>query len=85
MADPDEEVKVNKNFGWVSRSERKGHAVFVVGDPTSTELPSLIFELGVRPKRNEKPVAEHAPIAWSEIARIATGETTLEQLKEAAK
>ena len=76
---------MNKNFGWVSRSERKGHATFVVGDPNSTELPSLIFELGVRPKRNEKPVAEHAPIAWSEIARIATGEATYEQLKEAAK
>jgi hypothetical protein len=76
---------MSQTHGWVSRSERKGHAVFVVGDPTSTELPSLIFELGVRPKRNEKPVAEHAPIAWSEIARIATGETTFEQLKEAAK
>ena len=76
---------MNKNSGWVSRSERKGHATFVVGDPNSTELPSLIFELGVRPKRDEKPVAEHAPIAWSEIARIATGEVTLEQLKEAAK
>lgn len=76
---------MNKNFGWVSRSERKGHVTFVVGDPNSTELISLIFELGVRPKRNEKPVAEHAPIAWSEIARIATGEVTYEQLKEAAK
>lgn len=76
---------MNKNFGWVNRSERKGHAVFVVGDPASTELPSLIFELGVRPKRSDKPVAEHAPIAWSEIARVATGEVTLEQLKEAAR
>ena len=76
---------MSQTHGWVSRSERKGHAVFVVGDPTSTELPSLIFELGVRPKRDEKPVAEHAPIAWSEIARISAGEVTLEQLKEAAK
>jgi hypothetical protein len=75
---------MNQNFGWVNRSERKGHATFVVGDPTSTELPSLIFELGVRPKRSEKALAEHAPIAWSEIARISAGETTLEQLKEAA-
>jgi hypothetical protein len=76
---------VNKNFGWTTRSERKGHAVFVVGDPTSTELPSLIFELGVRPKRDVKTLAEHAPIAWSEIARVATGEVTIEQLKEAAR
>lgn len=75
---------MNKNFGWVSRSERKGHAVFVVGDPASYELPSLIFELGIRPKRNTKPVAEHAPIAWSEVARVATGDVTLEQLKEVA-
>jgi len=76
---------MSATHGWVNRSERKGHAVFVVGDPNSTELPSLIFELGVRPKRDSKPVAEHAPIAWSEIARIATGEVTYEQLKEAAQ
>lgn len=76
---------MNKNFGWTTRSERKGHAVFVVGDPTSTTLPSLIFELGIRPKRTDKVLLDHAPIAWSDIARIATGEVTLEQLKEAAK
>lgn len=76
---------MNKNFGWTTRSERKGHAVFVVGDPTSTTLPSLIFELGIRPKRTDKVLPDHAPIAWSDIARIATGEVTLEQLKEAAK
>ena len=76
---------MNKNFGWTTRSERKGHAVFVVGDPTSTTLPSLIFELGIRPKRTDKVLSDHAPIAWSDIARIATGEVTLEQLKEAAK
>ena len=75
---------MSQTHGWVNRSERKGHATFVVGDPNSTELPSLIFELGVRPKRSEKALAEHAPIAWSEIARISAGETTLEQLKEAA-
>jgi len=58
---------VNKNFGWISRSERKGVATFVVGDPNSTELPSLIFELGVRPKRDEKPAQMPVLATWAEI------------------
>lgn len=58
---------MNKNFGWTSRSERKGHATFVVGDPNSTELPSLIFELGVRPKK--EPRSSQMPVlaTWAEI------------------
>lgn len=74
---------MNKNFGWVHRSERKGHAVFIVGDPNSTELPSLIFELGVRQKRAALKPSEIKTIPWNEVAKIATGETTLETLKEA--
>ena len=73
---------MNKNFGWTHRSERKGHVVFVVGDPDSTELPSLIFELGVRQKRAPLKPSEVKSIPWAEVAKIATGETTLETLKE---
>ena len=58
---------MSKNFGWISRSERKGVATFVVGDPASTELPSLIFELGVRPKK--QPRASQMPVlaTWAEV------------------
>lgn len=76
---------MSKTHGWVNRSERKGFATWTVGDPSSYELPSLIFELGVRPRRNAKSIPDHAPIAWSDVARIATGEVTFEQLKEAAQ
>lgn len=58
---------MNKNFGWVNRSERKGHATFVVGDPNSTELPSLIFELGVRPKKEPRPSQLPVLATWAEI------------------
>lgn len=59
---------MNKNFGWISRSERKGIATFVVGDPNSTELPSLIFELGVRPKKEPRPSQLPVLATWAEIA-----------------
>jgi len=58
---------MSATHGWVSRSERKGVATFVVGDPASTELPSLIFELGVRPKK--QPRASQMPVlaTWAEV------------------
>jgi len=59
---------MNKNFGWASRSERKGIATFVVGDPKSTELPSLIFELGVRPRKETRPAQMPAVASWAEVA-----------------
>jgi hypothetical protein len=69
---------MSATHGWVSRSERKGHAVFVVGDPTSTELPSLIFELGVRPKKEPRPSQLPVIATWAEIAASY-------EVKEAAK
>ena len=74
---------MNKNFGWTHRSERKGVATWVVGDPTSADKPSLVFQLGVQAKRVTLKPSEIKSIPWSEVAKIATGETTLETLKEA--
>lgn len=66
-------------------SRRNGHETWIVGDPKDASAPALVFTLGVPDTRRIKPVYEHAPIPWGEIARIATGDVTLEQLKEAAK
>ena len=58
---------MSQTHGWVNRSERKSHATFVVGDPNSTELPSLIFELGVRPKKEPRPSQLPVLATWAEI------------------
>ncbi len=59
---------MNKNFGWVNRSERKGVTTFVVGDPTSVDLPSLVFQLGTQPKKEPRPSQLPVIATWAEIA-----------------